>query len=132
MSAPAMIVFTPGGSELPGSLRAWLQEQDAPVVQVSSGDELMAIALRGRPRLVLFDARSNTNAVLAACSRLKNDSYSGVVPTFVIIGEGAPAVAAAFDSGADARDRFFDDYVSSSARGDIKRLENRYTGRQQG
>ena len=101
MSAPAMIVFTPGGLELPGSLHAWLEGQDAPVVRVTSGDELMAIALRGRPRLVLFDARSNTDEVLAACSRLKKDSYSGVVPTFVIIREGASAIAAAFDSGAD-------------------------------
>lgn len=101
MSAPAMIVFSPGGLELPGGLRAWLESAHAPLLDVTSGDDLMAIALRGRPRLVLFDARSRVEETLAACSRLKKDSYAGVVPAFVITCAGAAAMEDAFDSGAD-------------------------------
>jgi GGDEF domain-containing protein len=61
----------------------------------------MAIALRGRPRLVVFDARNGTSEPYAACARLKNDSYTAVVPAFVITATGATAVGKAFDAGAD-------------------------------
>jgi GGDEF domain-containing protein len=101
MSAPATILFTASADELPASLIAWVEQQRSPRVIVSSGDELMAIALRGRPRLVVFDARMKTEAALAACGRLKRDSYTGVVPAFVLAGAGTESISRAFDSGAD-------------------------------
>jgi GGDEF domain-containing protein len=61
----------------------------------------MGIALRGRPRVVVFDARASESAVLAALERLKSDSYTGVVPAFVISHDDARAFDAAFRSGAD-------------------------------
>ncbi len=101
MSAPAMIVFSPGREALPGALESWLQAQSAPRITVGSGDELMAIALRSRPRLLIFDATSDDGEALAACRRLKNDSYTGIVPAFVIAAATPEATAAAFDGGAD-------------------------------
>jgi GGDEF domain-containing protein len=101
MSAPATILFAPGGSELPGRLRQWLENQSSPCLDVASADELMAIALRGRPRLVIFDARDATDEPLVACARLKKDSYTAVVPAYVITGSGSAAVSVAFDTGAD-------------------------------
>jgi len=68
---------------------------------VSSADELMAIALRGRPRLVLFDARAGHDEALRACGRLKRDSYTGVVPVLALTSAGTSSIAEAFDAGAD-------------------------------
>ncbi len=61
----------------------------------------MAIALRSRPRLVVFEAGREALDSLAACSRLKRDSYTGVVPALALSRNGAPAVREAFDAGAD-------------------------------
>ncbi len=59
----------------------------------------MAIALRSRPRLVVFDGRGTDP--YDACRRLKTDSYSGVVPAFVLCKDGVESVTIAFDAGAD-------------------------------
>jgi diguanylate cyclase (GGDEF)-like protein len=101
MSAPATILFSPDGAGIPDCLSRWLDEQDSPRIVVSSGDELMAMALRGRPRLVVFDARTSEPESLAACRRLKSDSYTGIVPAFVISWPDAHRVTASFDAGAD-------------------------------
>ncbi|HEX5577087.1 MAG TPA: diguanylate cyclase, partial [Gemmatimonadaceae bacterium] len=101
MSAPAIILFTPDGAQLPDSIREWLESQPSPSVSVESGDELMAMALRSRPRLVIFDARARTDDALHACGRLKKDSYTGIVPGLVLAAPGTPEVQKAFDAGAD-------------------------------
>ena len=101
MSAPATILFTTSADNLPAALVSWVEHQRSPRIVVNSGDELMAMALRGRPRLVLFDARASNEEVLAACGRLKRDSYTGVVPVLTLTAEGSDAIAKAFDAGAD-------------------------------
>ena len=101
MSAPATILFSPDGSRIPDCLSRWLDEQNSPRITVASGDELMAMALRGRPRLVVFDARTVEDESLGACRRLKADSYTGIVPAFVISDAEAGRVSSAFDAGAD-------------------------------
>lgn len=101
MSVPATIVFTPGAPGLNDALRDSIACLGTGLLAVSSGDELMAMALRGRPRLVVFDATKDEAVALDACRRLKSDSYAGVVPAFVVTQDGAPAIAAAFDAGAD-------------------------------
>jgi len=101
MSAPAIILFAPEGAALPESVEVWLAGQRSPRTLVRSGDELMAIALRGRPRLVVFDARSGDDETFSACQRLKKDSYTGIVPAFVIAGSGSANVTAGFDAGGD-------------------------------
>jgi GGDEF domain-containing protein len=64
-------------------------------------DDLMAMALRGRPSVVVFDARTATDAALTACRRLKGDPYTGVVPGGVLAADGGAALSAAFQAGAD-------------------------------
>lgn len=64
-------------------------------------EELKRRTLRGRPRLVLFDARSNARAVLEACAWLKTDSYTGIVPAVVLVPDDTEAFVAAFAAGAD-------------------------------
>ena len=55
------------------------------MVRVADEDALMSLALRGRPRLVVFDARRALDACDHACRRLKADSYTGVVPAVLWI-----------------------------------------------
>jgi diguanylate cyclase (GGDEF)-like protein len=65
----------------------------------------MARAMRGRPRLVCFDARSASaptrTATLAALARLKRDSFTRIVPSVVLCRSDDAQVAGAFEAGAD-------------------------------
>jgi GGDEF domain-containing protein len=61
----------------------------------------MAMALRGRPRVVMIDARTHPVAALKGCRRLKSDSFTGIVPCVVVTRDDDTAFAAAFDAGAD-------------------------------
>ncbi|HEY8852620.1 MAG TPA: GGDEF domain-containing protein [Gemmatimonadaceae bacterium] len=101
MQQPNAIRFSPDGASLPAHVSAWIAEQEASVVTLRSGDELMSIGLRARPRFVVFDARNETESVLAALHRVKKDSYTGVVPCAVLCGKKNEMVSAAFDAGAD-------------------------------
>jgi diguanylate cyclase (GGDEF)-like protein len=93
------MVFSPGGAPPPEVVTAWLDARGIASVAVRDSDELMVRALRGRPRLVVFDARSNADACTDACSRLKRDSFTGIVPAVFLCGKST--LKAAFGSGAD-------------------------------
>ena len=101
MAQTTGILFAPDGQQPPDALRLWFASQGLPVVRLASPDELMAFALRGRPRLVVFDARIHPVASLKACARLKRDSFTGIVPAAVLSRDEDTAFAAAFDAGAD-------------------------------
>lgn len=95
------IVLSPDGRPLPELTRNWLDARRLPSLFVSTADELMAITLRGRPRLVIVDARAHSAPALTACQRIKTDSFTGIVPVCVCTGNEDIAFAAAFDAGAD-------------------------------
>src|SRR5687768_7158494 len=95
------MVFSPGGSHPPEVVSAWLVSRGFAVVSVQHSDDLMARSLRGRPRVVVFDARENSAAAEAACARLKSDSFTGIVPALMVAAGGLGALASAFDAGAD-------------------------------
>jgi GGDEF domain-containing protein len=80
---------------------AWFGEIGVAVSYVTTVDELLARCLRGRPRVVVIDARSDFARAEAACARMKADSYSGVVPTVVVCGTGAGDLDRSFQSGSD-------------------------------
>ena len=61
----------------------------------------MAVALRSRPRVVVFDSRSQPDVVGEAIQRLKSDSYTGVVPAVVISKSDQDSFEAGFYSGGD-------------------------------
>ena len=95
------MVFSSGGAPPPEAISSWLASRGLSVVAVTDADDMMARALRGRPRLVVFDARVDAAVVEAACSRLKSDSFTGIVPA-VLVGMSTPeALASGFGSGAD-------------------------------
>lgn len=95
------ILFSPDDATPPSALTEWLARQADVVVTISDVDELMGVSLRGRPRLVAFDARHATASVYDACRRLKADSYTGVIPVVILSDDSDGAFAAAFASGAD-------------------------------
>jgi diguanylate cyclase (GGDEF)-like protein len=94
-------VFSPRGSPPPEVVSAWLETRGLTVVAVAHADDLMARALRGRPRLVVFDARGDAPTCEAACARLKSDSFTGIVPSVFYCSSGLEALQAAFAAGAD-------------------------------
>ena len=101
MAHTPAIVFAPAGEPLSEPLRAWLDRLDTAVVEERSIDELVGRALRGRPRLVVLDARSGADVVLEACRRLKSDSFTAVVPCLAVVPAGERPFAEAFAAGAD-------------------------------
>ncbi len=94
------MLFSTNGAKLPAAIDAWLQTLGIPLVPVSSADELLSVALRGRPRLVVFDARDGSNVPFEACRRLKADSYTGIVPVVAVV-DSDVTLHRAFEYGAD-------------------------------
>jgi GGDEF domain-containing protein len=101
VAQPHAIFFSAARTRPPEGVRAWLEARGAPVEYVVGLEELMSLALRGRPIAVVFDARKNSEEALAACRRLKSDSYTGVVPAATLVAPDMQAGIAAFDAGAD-------------------------------
>ena len=101
MAQPHAVYFSPDAAAPPEYLRGWCESRALAIIVCRSLDDLMAMALRGRPDVAMFDARSQADASLTACRRLKGDPYTGVVPGGVLVAEGGAALAAAFQAGAD-------------------------------
>lgn len=101
MTHTTAVVFSPDGQPVPESIRAWLDKNRLPTLTVSVADDLMAAALRSRPRLAIIDARHHPVAALKGCQRLKGDSYTGIVPALVLVRDDLTSFAAAFDVFAD-------------------------------
>jgi diguanylate cyclase (GGDEF)-like protein len=95
------LILAPDGQPLPATVRGWLESRRIPTLSLTTADETLVAALRSRPRLILVDARQHPVAALKTCRRLKQDSYTGVVPVVVTTRAEDPAFAAAFDAGAD-------------------------------
>jgi GGDEF domain-containing protein len=64
-------------------------------------ESLMGVALRSRPRAVVFDIRRDADQTLDALRHLKADSYTGVVPAAVVSADDFASFDAAFKAGAD-------------------------------
>ena len=101
MSQSAALIFTPDGQPLPDAVRGWLETRNVPARRFSDADDVMQVALRGRPRMVLVDARQHPVAALKMCRRLKQDSFTGIVPVMLATRDDDASFAAAFDAGAD-------------------------------
>jgi GGDEF domain-containing protein len=95
------LLFTSSGAPLPPAVNAWLASAGFSTAIVRDGSDLMAIALRGRPRLVLLDARDQSMEAIVACRRLKADSYTGVVPALLLCAYTPESLDNCFASDAD-------------------------------
>lgn len=90
------------GREEPAWLSAWLDALGGPRQATGRPEEIVAAALKSRPRVIVLDGRGDAawaDATLATCRRLKRDAYTGIVPVLVLT--DASRFAAAFAAGAD-------------------------------
>ena len=101
MAIQSAILFSPDDLTPPDVVQRWLGSLGAQLLRVRDSDALMAVALRSRPRVVVFDSRARTEVVHEALRRLKSDSYTGVVPAVVISGDDAASFEAGFRFGGD-------------------------------
>jgi len=101
VAKPISVVFSPRNRPLPDAVNGWVSSLNLPMVRVSNADQLMSMALRGRPRMVALDARDDAPLALSGVERLKTDSYTSVVPCVVVVGSAPDDFKAAFEAGAD-------------------------------
>jgi len=101
VAKPIAIVFSPRSEPLPDVISGWIARLELPIVRVHDADALMGLALRGRPRVVGFDARGAGAETWNGIKRLKADSYTGVVPCVAVVSDTGDEFSEAFDAGAD-------------------------------
>lgn len=95
------MLFISGDARLPAGVLAWLVTHELSTLPLRCADDLLAVALRSRPRVVIFDARENGDEVWNACRRLKANSYTGIVPAAVLVDDSDEAFEKALMFGAD-------------------------------
>jgi GGDEF domain-containing protein len=99
---PVAIVFGDRRAPLPPALQHWLRERSLHPERTASAEAVVNAAVRGRPRLLVLDARTDARTALDLAARLKRDAFTGVIPTVVLVPGGSPnLLAAAFVAGAD-------------------------------
>ncbi len=86
---------------MPPAIETWLAGQSLEIVVLGDAQQIMDLALRSRPRVVILDARDGPSHVLEASRRLKTDSYTAIVPTAVLCGAGETIFAEACATLAD-------------------------------
>jgi diguanylate cyclase (GGDEF)-like protein len=95
------ILFSPDDLAPPTVIARWLDSLGLPLLLVRDTETLMGVALRSRPRVVVFDSRTDGDAVIQSLRELKRDSYTGVVPAVVISADDFESFGAGFRGGAD-------------------------------
>ena len=101
MAQKTAILFETEGQPAPASLMTWVRDGGFAVTTVRATNDLMTLALRGRPTVVSVDARCQQRVALEACARIKSDAYTAIVPVVVFVGADATAVTDALGAGAD-------------------------------
>jgi diguanylate cyclase (GGDEF)-like protein len=101
VATTSAILFSPDDLAPPEVVQRWLAALGVPLLVVKDAETLMSVALRSRPRVVVFDVRSSPVIVLGALYELKCDSYTGVVPAVAISGDDFESFDAGFRTGAD-------------------------------
>ena len=101
MATTSAILFSPDGLAPPDVVERWLAALGIPILRIRDVETLMNGALRARPRVVVFDSRSNGELARSALRRIKSDSYTGVVPAVVVSSDDSSSFDAGFRAGAD-------------------------------
>jgi GGDEF domain-containing protein len=101
VATTSAILFSPEDLGPPDDVQRWLTGLGVPLVRLHDMESLMGVALRSRPRVVVFDIRRGGDAALESLRHLKADSYTGVVPAVVVSSDDFASFDAAFNAGAD-------------------------------
>lgn len=98
---PSIIFFSPRSHPPPVLVASWIAAKGFPVAVVADAAQIVAMALRSLPAMVLVDGGGSAEG-LELCRSLKADPYSAIVPVAFLYGGHADAeVHAAFRAGAD-------------------------------
>ena len=98
---PSVIYFSPGSKPIPPLVASWIAGRGLPAVVVAESAQIVAMALRSLPALVLVDG-DGAAVGLELCRTLKEDPYSAIVPVaFINDAHVEGVVHAAFRAGAD-------------------------------
>lgn len=95
-------VILTSGAPVPPWLARWLADAGLALTPVPTGDHVMNVALRSRPRMFVLDGRGADERRAHAfdtCRRLKRDSFSAIVPVLVLLDTNETGDA--FEHGAD-------------------------------
>jgi GGDEF domain-containing protein len=96
------IVHSAESRALPRGVEAWLTARGLLLERLANPEDVLATALRGRPRIILLDGRGSCeSAALSLLTRIKGDAYTGVVPTVICTESDPRCVEKAFAAGAD-------------------------------
>ena len=101
MAQKTAILFESKGQPAPAAFLAWIRAEGMTVTTVRSTTELVSLALRSRPAVIGFDARSDSEAAFDACGRIKSDVYTAIVPVVIFVPDGGDLVSRALEAGAD-------------------------------
>lgn len=101
MVGPQALVFAPDALSLPDAVREWCQARALSLASAANPEEVRIMAIRGRPQVVIIDARSSPATAIRACSLAKRDPFSGVVPCVVLVAQEHRWLAQAFAADAD-------------------------------
>jgi diguanylate cyclase (GGDEF)-like protein len=101
VATTSAILFSPDDLSPPNVVDEWLKELGIPLIRLHDAETLMGVALRSRPRVVVFDTRRDTENALQSLRHLKADSYTGVVPAVVVSADDFDSFDAGFRAGAD-------------------------------
>jgi diguanylate cyclase (GGDEF)-like protein len=96
------IVHSAEARPLPPGVEAWLAKAGLSVERLHDPDDVVATALRGRPRLILMDGRGSCESVaLGLLRRVKADVYTAVIPSVMLTDADPSCVERSFAAGAD-------------------------------
>lgn len=96
------IVHSAESRPLPEGVAAWLVALGVTVEWLDKPDDVVAAAMRGRPRVILLDGRGSCDsAALELLKRVKADAYTGVIPAVVLTDAAPRCIEQAFAAGAD-------------------------------
>ena len=96
------MVFALASGAPADAIRGWVASRGLRLRSPATTAAVVAATTRARPRVVLLDGREGLREALELTAALKQDAYSAVVPTIIIVSDQSPgAVEAAFAAGAD-------------------------------
>lgn len=104
-SANTLVYFAAGKRTVPGLIRRFGDAHGLELIQVDGREEVLALLNRSFPACLVLDASEEPEASLELCSTIKADAFTAIVPTIVLVQDGANDVgrlpAAGLQAGAD-------------------------------
>lgn len=101
MTQSTVVLLSTTREQLPASIQHWIDASALQVLEAPDDGAALAFCQRGHPRLLISDARADSEIALRACTRLKADAFTAVVPIVMLVSRDPDALSTGFHSGAD-------------------------------